>query len=97
MKTNLFENIATLLYRIWVLSRTRPTAASKAFDRIKGGKCFDLSTPWFASLLDRIGQPAGKPAAHVAADQSALKKMSSPSSDHHLGVVGFGMQEQAAN
>ncbi|TDC48451.1 pyrophosphate--fructose-6-phosphate 1-phosphotransferase [Jiangella ureilytica] len=28
------------------------------FDRIKGGKEFDPSTPWFADLLGAIGQPA---------------------------------------
>ncbi|SDU66103.1 pyrophosphate--fructose-6-phosphate 1-phosphotransferase [Jiangella alkaliphila] len=28
------------------------------FDRIKGGKAFDPSTPWFADLLGAIGQPA---------------------------------------
>jgi diphosphate-dependent phosphofructokinase len=27
------------------------------FSRIKGGKPFDISTPWFAALLDSIGQP----------------------------------------
>ena len=37
------------------------------FARIKGGKPFDPTTPWFAELLQQIGQPAGgpvKPAAH---------------------------------
>lgn len=28
-----------------------------AFDRIKGGKHFNLSAPWFQSLLKQIGQP----------------------------------------
>ncbi|HEY9411721.1 MAG TPA: pyrophosphate--fructose-6-phosphate 1-phosphotransferase [Jiangellaceae bacterium] len=28
------------------------------FDRIKGGKAFDPSTPWFADLLAAIGQPS---------------------------------------
>jgi pyrophosphate--fructose-6-phosphate 1-phosphotransferase len=28
------------------------------FDRIKGGKEFNPSVPWFARLLDAIGQPA---------------------------------------
>ncbi len=27
------------------------------FDRIKGGKPFDISTPWFARILEEIGQP----------------------------------------
>jgi pyrophosphate--fructose-6-phosphate 1-phosphotransferase len=27
------------------------------FDRIKGGKAFDTSKPWFRDLLDAIGQP----------------------------------------
>ena len=27
-------------------------------DRVKGGKHFDTSVPWFAELLDAIGQPA---------------------------------------
>ncbi len=26
------------------------------FERIKGGKTFDLTTPWFASMLEDIGQ-----------------------------------------
>jgi pyrophosphate--fructose-6-phosphate 1-phosphotransferase len=29
------------------------------FPRIKGGKPFDLRTPWFEALLDAIGQPRG--------------------------------------
>lgn len=28
------------------------------FSRIRGGKPFDISTPWFAALLDNIGQPS---------------------------------------
>jgi pyrophosphate--fructose-6-phosphate 1-phosphotransferase len=28
------------------------------FSRIKGGKPFDISTPWFAAQLDSIGQPS---------------------------------------
>jgi pyrophosphate--fructose-6-phosphate 1-phosphotransferase len=35
------------------------------FPRIKGGKPFDISTPWFASLLASIGQPKGEK-VHVA-------------------------------
>ena len=27
------------------------------FDRIKGGKSFDTSTPWFVDLLEDLGQP----------------------------------------
>jgi pyrophosphate--fructose-6-phosphate 1-phosphotransferase len=27
------------------------------FDRIKGGKTFDTSTPWFVDLLEDLGQP----------------------------------------
>jgi pyrophosphate--fructose-6-phosphate 1-phosphotransferase len=34
-----------------------------AFDRIKGGKAFDLSAPWYGELLDGIGQPATASAA----------------------------------
>jgi pyrophosphate--fructose-6-phosphate 1-phosphotransferase len=30
------------------------------FERIKGGKPFDIAAPWFAALLKDIGQPAGK-------------------------------------
>jgi pyrophosphate--fructose-6-phosphate 1-phosphotransferase len=33
------------------------------FDRIKGGKPFDITQDWFADLLDGIGQPPAKPAA----------------------------------
>ena len=29
------------------------------FDRIKGGKPFDINTPWFEALLAKIGQPKG--------------------------------------
>jgi pyrophosphate--fructose-6-phosphate 1-phosphotransferase len=29
------------------------------FHRIKGGKPFDIATPWFCALLAAIGQPAG--------------------------------------
>jgi pyrophosphate--fructose-6-phosphate 1-phosphotransferase len=28
------------------------------FDRIKGGKPFDISAPWFSALLESIGQPS---------------------------------------
>lgn len=34
------------------------------FDRIRGGKKFDVSTPWFTGLLDDIGAPAPVPARH---------------------------------
>ena len=34
-----------------------------AFDRIKGGKAFDLTSPWYGELLDGIGQPATEAAA----------------------------------
>jgi len=30
------------------------------FDRIKGGKPFDIDTPWFGQLLNEIGQDKGK-------------------------------------
>jgi diphosphate-dependent phosphofructokinase len=30
------------------------------FDRIKGGKPFDISAPWFSALLDSIGQPGAQ-------------------------------------
>jgi diphosphate-dependent phosphofructokinase len=30
------------------------------FDRIKGGKPFDLDAPWFSALLDKIGQPGAQ-------------------------------------
>ena len=33
------------------------------FPRIKGGKPFDLATPWYAALLKAIGQPAAVAAA----------------------------------
>ena len=29
------------------------------FDRIKGGKPFEIDTPWFGELLEKIGQPKG--------------------------------------
>jgi diphosphate-dependent phosphofructokinase len=29
------------------------------FPRIKGGKPFDVDTPWFAAMLKEIGQPMG--------------------------------------
>ena len=32
------------------------------FHRIKGGKPFDLSLPWFGDLLSGIGQPHAAPA-----------------------------------
>lgn len=35
-----------------------------SFPRIKGGKPFDINTPWFSELLDAIGQPKG---ARIAA------------------------------
>lgn len=31
------------------------------FPRIKGGKAFDTSVPWFGELLGQIGQPMGEP------------------------------------
>ncbi len=34
-----------------------------AFDRIAGGKAFDLSTDWYTAMLAGIGQPAPAPAA----------------------------------
>ena len=33
------------------------------FDRIKGGKPFDIAADWFAAMLDDIGQPQAKAAA----------------------------------
>ncbi|TRY17250.1 pyrophosphate--fructose-6-phosphate 1-phosphotransferase [Tessaracoccus rhinocerotis] len=33
-----------------------------AFDRIAGGKAFDISTDWYTAMLDGIGQDAPKPA-----------------------------------
>jgi pyrophosphate--fructose-6-phosphate 1-phosphotransferase len=38
------------------------TLKAIAFDRIKGGKPFDITQPWFTELLAEIGQPAPKPA-----------------------------------
>jgi diphosphate-dependent phosphofructokinase len=35
------------------------------FDRIKGGKPFDVSVPWFAELLAFIGQPKGADVSHT--------------------------------
>ena len=29
------------------------------FPRIKGGKPFDIATPWFGELLQAVGQPMG--------------------------------------
>lgn len=34
------------------------------FDRIRGGKAFDIDEPWFESLLDSIGQQKGDPVQH---------------------------------
>jgi diphosphate-dependent phosphofructokinase len=34
------------------------TLKAIAFDRIKGGKPFDITQPWFTDLLSEIGQPA---------------------------------------
>jgi len=31
-----------------------------AFDRIKGGKHFDMTTPWFQDMLKKIGQAPAK-------------------------------------
>ena len=33
-----------------------------AFDRIKGGKPFDITQDWYLELLTEIGQPAPIPA-----------------------------------
>jgi diphosphate-dependent phosphofructokinase len=33
------------------------------FSRIKGGKAFDIATPWFTEMLKAIGQPLGSRAA----------------------------------
>jgi len=54
------------------------------FSRIKGGKCFELSTPWFVSLLQSIGQPPSKPAVHFTPPAGS----SSPSSGEH-GIYEF--------
>ena len=35
-----------------------------AFDRIKGGKPFDITLPWYTEMLTAIGQPAPVPAEH---------------------------------
>ena len=32
------------------------------FDRIKGGKPFDITVPWYGELLAGIGQPPAQPA-----------------------------------
>ncbi|WP_217895394.1 hypothetical protein, partial [Salmonella enterica] len=32
------------------------------FERIKGGKAFDITTPWYTELLAGIGQPPAQPA-----------------------------------
>jgi 6-phosphofructokinase len=37
-----------------------------AFDRIKGGKPFDLTEDWYVELLGKIGQPTPVPAAPAA-------------------------------
>jgi pyrophosphate--fructose-6-phosphate 1-phosphotransferase len=31
------------------------------FERIRGGKPFDIDEPWFAAMLDDMGQPMGAP------------------------------------
>jgi len=31
------------------------------FPRIRGGKPFDIETPWFTRMLEEIGQPRGTP------------------------------------
>jgi len=31
------------------------------FPRVRGGKTFDTTAPWFRDLLDQIGQPCGEP------------------------------------
>merc|ERR1711953_86939 len=49
------------------------------FNRIKGGKTFELSTKWFRSLLQAIGQPPSEPAQHVGPPRGP----SSPSSGEH--------------
>merc|ERR1712048_197390 len=54
------------------------------FERIKGGKCFELSTPWFERLLESIGQPDSKPAVHYKRPAG----LSSPSSGEH-GIYEF--------
>merc|ERR1712187_427349 len=54
------------------------------FSRIKGGKCFELSTKWFRSLLQAIGQPPSKAAEHVGLPSGS----SSPSSGEH-GIYQF--------
>ena len=36
-----------------------------AFDRIKGGKPFDISQPWFVELVQSVGQPAPKAVEHA--------------------------------
>jgi len=54
------------------------------FSRIKGGKCFELSSPWFVSLLQEIGQPPSKPAVHFKPPAGS----SSPSSGEH-GIYDF--------
>ncbi|RJK96869.1 pyrophosphate--fructose-6-phosphate 1-phosphotransferase [Vallicoccus soli] len=33
------------------------------FERVAGGKAFDVTTPWFVRMLEEIGQPLGEPAA----------------------------------
>jgi pyrophosphate--fructose-6-phosphate 1-phosphotransferase len=38
------------------------TLKAIAFDRIKGGKPFDITQPWYTELLAEIGQPAPVPA-----------------------------------
>jgi len=66
------------------------TLKAIAFDRIKGGKCFELSTPWFGSLLESIGQPPSKPAEHF---KPPAGKSSQSSGEH--GIYGFGIVDQS--
>lgn len=34
------------------------------FERVKGGKPFDINEPWFEAILDEIGQPKGPKVSH---------------------------------
>ena len=41
----------------WARTSAATRARAIEFDRIKGGKTFDTSTPWFVDLLEDLGQP----------------------------------------
>jgi len=65
-----------------------------AFERIKGGKCFDLTTSWFEELLKGIGQPSDSAQSEDAspAEKTPSTRQSSKSKGGQ-GVIGFSSCE----